>query len=254
MNVIIIGTGNIAQVIGKRLSDAGHRIVQVYGRNAVAAKSLSGELSASFCDEWKNIERGADIYLLAISDSALYELDQHLQLEDELVLHLAGSVRMDVLKNVSDNYGVCWPIQSISSNKETVAGIPFMIDANNEKNRGKIKELLNSISNNISIGDDDQRLKMHLAAIMCNNFVNHLYSLTELYCKENKLEFSQLLPIIHETASRIDNYSPSMLQTGPAIRRDAPTIQNHLDLLSSQPDLQKLYVCITDSIQEFYKK
>jgi 3-hydroxyisobutyrate dehydrogenase-like beta-hydroxyacid dehydrogenase len=57
MNVIIIGTGNIAQVIGKRLSDAGHRIVQVYGRNAAAAKSLSGDLGASFCDEWKNIAR-----------------------------------------------------------------------------------------------------------------------------------------------------------------------------------------------------
>src|SRR5678815_3850267 len=104
MNVIIIGTGNIAQVIGKRLFEAGHRIVQVYGRNAAAAKSLSGDLGASFCDEWKNIERGADIYLLTISDSALYELDQHLQLEDELVLHLAGSVRMEVIKNVSDNY------------------------------------------------------------------------------------------------------------------------------------------------------
>jgi hypothetical protein len=51
-----------------------------------------------FCDEWKNIERGADIYLLAISDSALYEIDQHLQLEDELVLHLAGSVRMGCFK------------------------------------------------------------------------------------------------------------------------------------------------------------
>jgi hypothetical protein len=43
---------------------------------------------------------GADIYLLAISDSALYELDQHLQLEDELVLHLAGSVRMGCFKKM----------------------------------------------------------------------------------------------------------------------------------------------------------
>ena len=55
MNVIIIGTGNIAQVIGKRLFEADHRIVQVYGRNAAAAKSLSEEVGASFCDEWKDI-------------------------------------------------------------------------------------------------------------------------------------------------------------------------------------------------------
>ena len=114
--------------------------------------------------------------------------------------------------------------------------------------------LLNDISDNISIGDDDQRLKMHLAAIISNNFVNHLYSLAELFCQENKLDFKQLLPIIHETANRIDNYSPSMLQTGPAIRDDSSTIQKHMELLSSQPELQKLYASITDSIQQFYKK
>jgi hypothetical protein len=119
------------------------------------------------------------------------------------------------------------------------------------QNRGKIKELLNSISNNISIGDDDQRLKMHLAAIMCNNFVNHLYSLTELYCKENKLEFSQLLPIIHETASRIDNYSPSMLQTGPAIRRDAHNDSKSPRFTIVTTRFTETVCCITDSIQEF---
>lgn len=254
MNVIIIGTGNIARFIGKRLFEAGHNIKQVYGRHAAAAKSLSEEFGASYCDAWHSIEHGADIYLLAISDNALYDLDQQLSLTDELIVHLAGSVRMDVLKNVSANYGVCWPIQSISNNKETVSPIPFMIDANNEISRQKIRTLLSAVSNNISDGDDDQRLKMHLAAIISNNFVNHLYSLTERYCQENDLDFRQLLPLIHETANRVDNYSPSMLQTGPAIRDDSATIQKHLELLSSQPDLQALYISMTSSIQEFYKK
>jgi hypothetical protein len=45
-----------------------------------------------------------------------------------------------------------------------------------------------------------------------------------------------------------------MLQTGPAIRDDSATIQKHLELLSSQPNLQKLYANMTESIQEFYKK
>jgi len=254
MNVIIIGTGNIARFIGKRLFETGHTIKQVCGRNAIAAKSLSEEFGASFCDDLNSIEPGADIYFLAISDNALYDLDQHLSLKDELVVHLAGSVRMDVLKNVSANYGVCWPIQSINDSKAMTSAVPFMINANNEVSRQKIQMLLNDISDNISIGDDDQRLKMHLAAIISNNFVNHLYSLAELFCQENKLDFKQLLPIIHETANRIDNYSPSMLQTGPAIRDDSSTIQKHMELLSSQPELQKLYASITDSIQQFYKK
>jgi hypothetical protein len=91
---------------------------------------------------------------------------------------------MELLKNISANYGVCWPIQSINNNKEKVTIVPFMIDANTEISRQKIRDLLNTISDNISIGNDDQRLKMHLAAIIASNFVNHLYSLTELYCEE----------------------------------------------------------------------
>jgi len=254
MNVIIIGTGNIARFIGKRLFEAGHKIKQVYGRDAVSAKSLSAEFGASYCNTWSSIERGADIYLLAISDNALYEVDQHLLLNDELVVHMAGSVKIDVLKNVSANYAVCWPIQSINNNKETGVIVPFMINANNEKSMQKIVELISAISDNISFGDDDQRLKMHLAAIIANNFVNHLYSLTEMYCQENNLDFRLLFPLIHETANRVENLSPSMLQTGPAIRDDSATIQKHLELLSSQPALQKLYADMTESIQQFYKK
>ena len=254
MNVIIIGTGNIARFMGKRLFEKGHIIKQVYGRDAEAAKSFSAELGASSCNEWNRIDGGADIYLLAISDNALYELDQHLSLRDELVVHMAGSVKMEVLKNISANYGVCWPIQSINNNKETVTVVPFMIDANTEISRQKISALISTISDNISIGNDEQRLKMHLAAIVVNNFVNHLYSTTEKYCEENNLDFKLLLPIIHETANRIDNYSASMLQTGPAIRDDSASIQKHMELLSSQPGLQKLYANMTESIQEFYKK
>ena len=49
---------------------------------------------------------------------------------------------------------------------------------------------------------DDQRLKLHLAAVLCNNFVNHLYALTERYCKMEGLDFQLLLPLIKETAAR----------------------------------------------------
>ncbi|TMI86479.1 MAG: DUF2520 domain-containing protein, partial [Bacteroidetes bacterium] len=31
MNIIIIGTGNVAAVLGRKLRQAGHRIVQIFG-------------------------------------------------------------------------------------------------------------------------------------------------------------------------------------------------------------------------------
>ncbi|MBD0289109.1 MAG: NAD(P)-binding domain-containing protein, partial [Flavisolibacter sp.] len=44
MNIVIIGTGNTATVLGRLLKESGHRIVQVYGRNAVAASELAYKL------------------------------------------------------------------------------------------------------------------------------------------------------------------------------------------------------------------
>jgi glutamyl-tRNA reductase len=44
MNIVIIGTGNTATVLGKKLKAAGHHILQVFGRDNFAASELAYEL------------------------------------------------------------------------------------------------------------------------------------------------------------------------------------------------------------------
>src|SRR5436190_24281598 len=113
MNVVIIGTGNVATVLGKLFKKAGFNIKQVFGRSIPATESLAGDLESVPCTDWNNIDREADIYLAAIADTALYDLDQHLVLLNQLVLHTAGSVSKHVLQNISSNYGVLYPLQSM---------------------------------------------------------------------------------------------------------------------------------------------
>jgi hypothetical protein len=43
------------------------------------------------------------------------------------------------------------------------------------------------------------------------------------------------------------------LQTGPARRGDAVTIEKHLELLAQNPDWQELYKAITTSIDKMYR-
>src|SRR5690242_21497823 len=45
---------------------------------------------------------------------------------------------------------------------------------------------------------DEQRMKLHLAAVIVNNFVNHLYAMAEMYCKKEGLDFYLLLPLRSE--------------------------------------------------------
>ena len=92
---------------------------------------------------------------------------------------------------------------------------------------------------------------MHVAAVVAGNFTNHLYALAEQYCRKEGLDFRQLLPLIRETANRIEEISPAMAQTGPAIRHDRDTINQHLHILQDHPQLKNIYVLLTESIQQF---
>lgn len=231
MNVAIIGTGNVATVLGKRIELAGHTILRMYGR---------GELHT--------IDPTADLYIIAISDSALYDLP--IPLENQLVVHTAGSVSKDVLKHISSNYGVLYPLQSLRKELNVPTEIPLLIDANNDKSKQRLLTFAKTISEQVGIADDTQRMKLHVAAVIASNFTNHLYALAADYCKQENLDFSLLYPLINETAQRIHLFPPQQLQTGPAIRNDQVTIDHHLSLLQAHPALQELYRLLTESIQK----
>ena len=247
MDIVIIGTGNTATILGKKLKAAGHHIVQVFGRNAKAASNLAYELDTESTNYWAVVNRSADLYLLAVSDIAVEEIVKELQLPDKTIVHTAASVSKDVL-NKSQHYGVFYPLQSLKKDSAYLPDIPIIIDASDEQTLHVLQDLANSITDQVIKADDEQRMKLHLAAVVTNNFVNHLYAFAEQYCQAERIDFKLLLPLIQETASRLQTMSPSQAQTGPAVRHDAATIQKHEELLKNYPELKKFYLLFTESI------
>jgi predicted short-subunit dehydrogenase-like oxidoreductase (DUF2520 family) len=248
MEIVIIGTGNTATILGRKLKAAGHRIVQVFGRDTMAASKLAYELGTGSTNYWNVVNRDADIYILAVADVAIDEVLKELQLSGKTVVHTAASVSKDVLKAAGEHYGVFYPLQSLRKEMDYLPDIPIIIDASDAATLDELEVLAHSISDKVVEAGDEQRVKLHLAAVLCNNFVNHLYVLTERYCKRNDIDFQLMLPLIRETAARLDTISPKQSQTGPAIRNDQSTIAKHLSLLKDDPQLYKLYNLFTESI------
>ena len=60
MEIVIIGTGKIATILGRKLKE-GHHIVQVYGRNATTASELAYELATESTAYWTVVNRQADL-------------------------------------------------------------------------------------------------------------------------------------------------------------------------------------------------
>jgi predicted short-subunit dehydrogenase-like oxidoreductase (DUF2520 family) len=251
MKVVIIGSGNVATVLGRMMKKAGHIIVEVFSRQADHAELLANELQCGFTDKPHLIDQTAEVYLFALSDTALYSLGQTFQLRDKLALHTAGSVPIDVLQKVSSNYGVLYPLQSLRKEMESIPDIPLLIDANSEDNKANIESFAKTISPLVSISSYEQRLRLHVAAVFVNNFTNHLYTMASDYCTKENLDFSLLFPLITETAQRIHQYAPNNMQTGPAVRKETITIDRHLKLLSDYPALKYIYAKLTDSIIEY---
>lgn len=248
MRLVIIGSGNVATVLGRKLVEAGHEILQVFGRDADNATSLADRLGTSPCLAWQDIRRDADAYLAAVSDSSLPGLSIHLRLGNRLIMHTAGSVNAGVLQEISSSFGVLYPLQTLKKDRETQEEIPFLIDGNSEQTREVIRKLALSVSSNVSMAGDEERKKIHLAATIVNNFSNHLFASAYSFCQCEGLDFSVLLPLIRQTAIRAGDGDPAKMQTGPAIRGDFATVSKHEEMLDNYPGLKKLYQMFSENI------
>ncbi len=248
MKVVLIGSGNVGTVLGRLITKNNHQVVQVASRNIEHARILATELNAPYTDYNGELDKSADMYIIAVSDMAIHECVQHYNIHDKLVMHTAGSVSKDILKNTSYNYGILYPLQSLRKEMETIPEIPFLVDGNNDAVVKAIYDFAKTLSPDVEVIHDEDRLKLHTAAVIVSNFTNHLYAIAEEFCNSEHVNFNLLKPLIMETAARIRYQSPGAVQTGPAVRKDILTLDKHLRLLSNHPKLKTTYLRLTDSI------
>ncbi|MEN9963101.1 MAG: hypothetical protein RL582_196 [Bacteroidota bacterium] len=247
-NISIIGSGNVASILGNIFFQNGFNISQIVSRNQTSGKELAIQLQSDYTDLSGQMDVNTDLFIIALPDDAISDCFPFLEGCDKLVVHTAASVSMEILKNVSSNYGVIYPLQSVKKEAQRKLDIPFFYCSNKIENEVAIASALKKISNHVSRASDEERLKYHVAAVFVCNFTNHLYAQAEAYCKQEQLDFKLLQPLIEETAFRLREMPPSLLQTGPAVRNDVLTMQKHLDILSSNPEMQEIYKMLSQAI------
>lgn len=248
MLVTIIGSGNVATVMGKVLTEKGYVIAEVYSRNPSHAAILAKQLQANAVSNITMLDRNSDVYLIAVADDALAELASQLSLPNKLVMHTAGSVSKEILKTASDSYGVLWPMKMIRKPMKTLEPVTIVVDGNTESSIKQVEQFAGIFSPTITRADDAMRSKMHMLAALLSNFTNHLYHLAADYCEAEQIDFSVFYPIIEATALEIRENHPKNVQAGPAIRGDSQTIEKHVQILEKYPQMRQVYEAMTESI------
>jgi predicted short-subunit dehydrogenase-like oxidoreductase (DUF2520 family) len=250
MDIVLIGSGNVATVLGRKSLAAGHRIVQVYSRNSGHANVLATRLGTTSTSYISSIERKADLMIIALRDDAVSYLVREIGEVRSILVHTAGALSINEVQGSNKSFGVVYPLQSLRKEIEILPALPILIQGNNVNTTRQLKEFASSIAGSVTETDDETRLKYHLAATVVNNFTNHLYALAASFCEKENISFAVLQPLIEETAIRLRNTAPQKAQTGPSIRNDTITIQKHRDLLKKYPDILNFYNLFTSEIQK----
>ncbi|RNI26218.1 Rossmann-like and DUF2520 domain-containing protein [Rufibacter latericius] len=254
MKVGIVGAGNVATHLVKGLAKAGVEVPVIYSRTVASAEVLAMEATGAIATNSPDFKAlpFCDVYLLAVPDQALPELLQTLSFpEGTIVAHTSGTQPLELLVNLAGvQTGVFYPLQTFSKEKELDwRQIPICVEASSQRVEDTLLELGKILSEQVVLMKGEDRKKLHVAAVFACNFTNHLWGVAQELLKKAELPVSLLEPLVQETVQKAFQFPPFSVQTGPAVRKDANTIQAHAQLLQEEPHYLKLYQTLTESIQ-----
>ena len=147
--IVFIGAGNLATNLAKALYRKGFRIVQIYSRTEESARNLAEKVEAEFTTDLGDINPYARLYIVSLKDSAFTELLPDIvagKRKESLLVHTAGSLPMSVWEGYAEHYGVFYPMQTFSKQREVdFREIPFFIEASTPEDTELLKQTPNSV-------------------------------------------------------------------------------------------------------------
>ncbi len=236
------------------------------GRNLFhSLKSLKGLTIKCFC---RSIEKDdalyqssvreieelfhCDLIMIAVSDQNIVEVGQLLTTYSGIIAHCSGATP---LHHFNDKGGVFYPLQSFSKSViRSFKEIPLFIEGNNEETTKQLYSFAQRLSNQVEHLSSEKRQKLHLAAVMSQNFSNHLIALTQAYLEKEAISFQALIPLLEEGLANALYKNAKEIQSGPARRKDTKTIETHLSLLKEEKRLLPLYEKLNESIRAYYEE
>jgi predicted short-subunit dehydrogenase-like oxidoreductase (DUF2520 family) len=253
VTLTIVGAGNLAWHLGRAFTDKGIKIDKISNRSAGPAADLALKIGAKFTTDFGVSNSESDFTILAINDSFIEATLVKMNLFNTIILHTSGSTSIDIFKSRVKNYGVFYPLQTFTKNRNIdFSTIPVCIEASDKTTLDLLHNLGSIISNRVQVMNSENRLSLHLAAVMTNNFTNHIMARTFDFLEKSDIDKNLILPLLEETIHKITLIGPKEAQTGPARRNDVEIIGKHLKIIEDDPALKNLYNVISDSIIAYY--
>lgn len=247
LKVAIIGAGRLSWSLIPNLQAAGLEVRQLISRSADKRTRFQKAYQISRVDaQLSELVPEVELVFLAVSDHAIADVAQTLTgilPPESMLVHCSGSIAMDALGTAGGAKGVFYPLQMFTTQAVVdFRQVPLFVEGESSAVQTLLFSLAQSLSDQSYVLSSEDRLRLHLGAVVACNFTNYLYQLSQqLMPQQADLDFRIYEPLVREQIDRVFQLLPEQTQTGPAIRGDAVTLQKHLALLGGEPHAQKLY-------------
>lgn len=240
MRIAIIGSGNVATHLNRWLKAKGLTATQA------SPRTLSG------------LDKQADICLIAVADKAIAQVakatDALLENDKAILAHTSGTTPISVFNGCQHNFGVCYPMQTFSKERSlNYDDIPMFVEGNTEHTATLLLQLAGELTSRVYKVNSTTRAYIHLGAVYACNFLNFMLSMAAESVAPSGLNLDIYKELVAETTAKAFEAGPKPAQTGPARRQDLNTINRHLEMLKSKPEMQTMYKYLSEQIINLYK-
>lgn len=163
----MIGAGNVATNIVKTLANIGETPVQIWSRTLASAETLANAVGTCATSDWDSVVKDADVYIVAVKDDAMSNVIDQLctHCKHGVFVHTAGTMSMSLFTCKAEHYGVLYPMQTFSKQKEVdFRTVPCFVEASDKHTLDIIMELARLLSDNVRELAESERKWLHIAA------------------------------------------------------------------------------------------
>jgi predicted short-subunit dehydrogenase-like oxidoreductase (DUF2520 family) len=246
----LVGYGKLAKHLAPALVKCGIEINQWCIRNRDDHETVFQRYDVVAVNDLRLMSDASDIILLLVNDQAIGEVGRQLGIRQCLVCHTSGMTSVNILPQ--ENTGVFYPLNTFNGfNTAWDYNTPIFLHAKKDKSLEALMALAGSLSHQVQIIAPMDLHIVHLAAVLAQNFSNHLIAQAEEILQAHQLDRRLIHPLLKTMVDNLNTTPAKANQTGPAVRRDQNTIDHQLNQLESDPALYDIYKKLTESIQSY---